>query len=136
MVESAYTLEWYLTLGSSYESVRVFFSKRESEHCCSDSFYKRAPEKGAAFRMIQEATRERRAFWPWADDVLFWGMNIGLIGFVISLITNASILEPVFTPIMGLSILVALVAYVLRMRTPGAAAEIKTDARSVDVLKP
>jgi hypothetical protein len=89
----------------------------------------------AIFGMIQEATRERKAFWPWADDVLFWGMNIGVIGFVLSLITNVRILIPVFTPIMGLSILVGLVAYALRMRAPGAAAEIKADARPVDALR-
>jgi hypothetical protein len=92
----------------------------------------------AIFGMIQEATRERRAFWPWADDVLFWGMNIGLLGFVVSLIANLEFLEPVFTPLMGLSILVALVAYALRMRmrAPGAAAESKAEATPVDALRP
>lgn len=85
--------------------------------------------------MIQEATRERRAFWPRADDVLFWGMNIGLIGFVISLLANMDILEPVFTPLRGLSILVALVAYALQMRAPGAAAESKAEARPADALR-
>jgi hypothetical protein len=89
----------------------------------------------AIFGMIHEATRERRAFWPWADDALFWGMNIGVIGFVIGLLANLEILEPVFTPLMGLSILVALVAYALRMRAPGTAAEIKAEARPADALR-
>lgn len=90
----------------------------------------------AIFGMIQEATREWRAFWPWADDVLFWGMNIGVIGFVISLITNTRILEPVFTPIMGLSIVVALVAYVLRMRTHrGIVAATSAEDRPLDALR-
>jgi hypothetical protein len=89
----------------------------------------------AIFGMIQDATWERRAFLSWADDVLFWGMNVGVIGFVLSLITNARMLIPVFTPIMGLSILVGLVVYALQMRTPGAA-EIKTEARQVDALRP
>jgi hypothetical protein len=89
----------------------------------------------AIFGMILEATWERRAFWPWADDVLFWGMNVGVIGFVLSLITNARMLIPIFTPLMGLSILVGIVVYALRMRTPGTAADIKTDARPVDALR-
>jgi len=72
----------------------------------------------ALFGAIQIATQERRSFWPWADDILFWGMNFGMVGFVISLLLDARILERIFTPIMGLSILVALVTYTLRMRRP------------------
>jgi hypothetical protein len=49
--------------------------------------------------------------------------------------TNPQLRLPVFTPIMGLSILLGLVVYALRMRTPGAAAEIKVDARPVDALR-
>lgn len=90
----------------------------------------------AIFGMIQEATRERRAFWPRADDVLFWGMNIGLVGFVVSLLANMEMLESVFTPLMGLSILVALVTYALRMRVPGATARIEAEARPADALRP
>jgi hypothetical protein len=89
----------------------------------------------AIFGLIQETARERRVFWPWADEVLFWGMNIGLIGFVVSLMTDMPFLEPVFTPLMGLSIIVALVAYALRMRSPGAAAEITAEAHPVDALR-
>ena len=70
----------------------------------------------ALFGLIQVVTEERRSFWPWADDVLFWGMNFGMVGFVISLLLDARILERIFTPIMGLSILLALLTYTLRMR--------------------
>ncbi len=70
----------------------------------------------ALFGLIQIVTEERRSFWPWADDVLFWGMNFGMVGFVISLLLDARILERIFTPIMGLSILLALLTYTLRMR--------------------
>jgi hypothetical protein len=69
----------------------------------------------ALFGLILDATRERRSFWPWADDVLFWGMNLGLIGFVLSLLSNSRQYEPFVTPIMGGSILVALLAYSLRL---------------------
>ncbi len=72
----------------------------------------------ALFGLIQIATQEQRSFWPWADDILFWGMNFGMVGFVISLLLDARILERIFTPIMGLSILLALVTYTLRMLRP------------------
>jgi hypothetical protein len=72
----------------------------------------------ALFGSIQIATQERRSFWPWADDILFWGMNFGMVGFVISLLLDARILERIFTPIMGASILLALLTYTLRMLRP------------------
>jgi hypothetical protein len=71
----------------------------------------------ALFGLIQDATQERRSFWPWADDVLFWGMNLGLIGFVLSLLSNSRQFEPYVTPIMGGSILVALLTYSIRLLT-------------------
>ena len=72
----------------------------------------------ALFGLIQQVTQERGSFWPWADDVLFWGMNFGMVGFVVSLLLDVRILERIFTPIMGLSILLALLTYMLRMRRP------------------
>ena len=76
----------------------------------------------ALFGLIQDATQERRSFWPWADDVLFWGMNLGLIGFVLSLLSNSRQFEPYVTPIMGGSILVAILAYSIRLVTRKPAA--------------
>lgn len=84
----------------------------------------------ALFGLIQIVTQQRRSFWPWADDVLFWGMNFGMVGFVISLLLDARILERIFTPIMGLSILLALLTYTLRMRRTSEpeAIEVKVGA--------
>lgn len=42
-------------------------------------------------------------------------MNLGLIGFVLSLLSNSRQYEPYITPVMGGSILVALLAYSLRL---------------------
>lgn len=70
----------------------------------------------ALFGMIYQLTRERQDYWRWADHILFWGMNFGMIGFVISLLIDVPFFERVFTPIMGGSILVGLLAYTLRMR--------------------
>jgi hypothetical protein len=55
-------------------------------------------------------------------------MNIGLIGFLITLLSGALVLEKVFTPIMGLSILLGLLTYGLRMRTPPVAEKIEVKA--------
>jgi hypothetical protein len=35
------------------------------------------------------ATAARRPTWAWADHIVFWGMNIGLAGFVIGLVAEA-----------------------------------------------
>ncbi|MBV9231437.1 MAG: hypothetical protein JOZ18_19165, partial [Chloroflexi bacterium] len=82
----------------------------------------------AIFGLIRGATEEQRSLWPWAEDVLFWGMNIGVTGFIITLLTGALILERVFTPIMGLSILLGLLVYAMRMRTPPVSTLAKAKA--------
>ena len=81
----------------------------------------------ALFGLVQEASAERRNFWPWADDVLFWGMNFGMIGFVVSLLLDVRILERIFTPIMGLSILVAILTYVIRLSGSSRAEQISRE---------
>lgn len=70
----------------------------------------------ALFAFIQIATEKSRAVWGWTDDVLFWGMNIGMIGFVGSLLANAPEFERIFTPIMGASILLAIAVYSVRLQ--------------------
>ena len=82
----------------------------------------------AIFGLINDATQERRTFWPWAEDVLFWGMNIGVTGFIIAQLSGVLVLERIFTPIMGLSILLGLLTYGLRMRTPPQVVEVKARA--------
>jgi len=82
----------------------------------------------AIFGLINDATQERRSLWPWAEDVLFWGMNIGLTGFLVALLSGIPVLERIFTPIMGLSILLGLLMYALRMRTSPPAQYIEATA--------
>ncbi|MBE3559256.1 MAG: hypothetical protein IMW89_08530 [Ktedonobacteraceae bacterium] len=83
----------------------------------------------ALFALLHEATFERRSFWPWADDVLFWGMNIGLIGFLVALLSGIVVLERIFTPIMGLSILLGIVVYVARF-WPQRAGTVVSDVQA------
>lgn len=72
------------------------------------------------FGLVQQATLERRTLAPWTDHVLFWGMNFGMVGFVLSLLANQRDLERFFTPIMGGSILLAIAVYSLRLQArPG-----------------
>lgn len=82
----------------------------------------------AIFGLIHDATQERRTLWPWAEDVLFWGMNIGVTGFLIALLSGVLVLEKIFTPIMGVSILLGLLTYGLRVRTPPVVEEIEVRA--------
>lgn len=46
-----------------------------------------------------------------ADQLIFWGLNIGISGFVIGLILDMTAMKRTFTPIMGLAILLAVVMY-------------------------
>lgn len=69
----------------------------------------------ALLGLLYEATAKGRAQWPWADHVVFWGMNVGVIGFIASLLLNTPIPVRFFTLIMGWSILLALLTYGLRM---------------------
>ncbi len=46
-----------------------------------------------------------------ADKVLWWGVNIGISGFAIGLLTTTTVLKQIFTPIMGVSLLVGIVLY-------------------------
>ena len=68
------------------------------------------------FGLIQQASRSPKRFWPWAEQVVFWGMNGGMIGFVLTLATDQRGLEKLFTPIMGGSILVGIITYSVRLQ--------------------
>jgi len=84
----------------------------------------------ALFGLLHEVTVDRRTFWPWANQALFWATNIGLIGFIISLLSGIRILENIFTPIMGLGILLGIIVYIVRL-SPGRAAGVTFGETSV-----
>lgn len=72
----------------------------------------------AFFATLAVMTAARRALvWPWADQVVFWGMNVGWAGFAAVEVLGATDLIRVFTPIIGISLLVGIAAYALRLRT-------------------
>lgn len=70
------------------------------------------------FGLVQVATWEQRRVGRWADHVVFWGMNAGMLGFVVSLALEQRDLERIFAPVMGVSILVGIVVYAWRIVSP------------------
>jgi uncharacterized protein (DUF486 family) len=74
------------------------------------------------FGLLYDLNR-RRQFWPWADHVLFWGMNVAVAGFTIALLFNATGAFAIVTPVLGVSLLVGIVAHTVRLQTPVAPTE-------------
>jgi hypothetical protein len=76
-----------------------------------------------AFGAILLLTADRPRAWPWADQLIFWGLNIGAVGFVAVLIAAGSgegakpFTHPVsfIAPIMGLAALLGIVTYSIRL---------------------
>lgn len=76
----------------------------------------------AMFALILAATvAQRERVWPWADAVIFWAMNLGWVGFAVVELLGATSLVRIFTPIMGISLLVAVAAYWMRLAGPAEA---------------
>jgi hypothetical protein len=75
--------------------------------------------------------------WPWADNVIFWGLNIGAAAFIAVLLIAGSgegarpFTHPVsFTaPIMGLSALLGVATFLLRLQGSEAMAPAAAPAR-------
>ncbi len=74
---------------------------------------------GLLLGVTQKDTRGRAVM-----DAVFYGMNVGLIGFVISLLADSIWLERIATPLMGVSILAALAVFTLRLRMPVSEASV------------
>jgi hypothetical protein len=67
------------------------------------------------FGLLLDLNRGRRSIWPWADHVVFWGMNLAVAAFTIALLFNAEGTVGFITPVLGLSILVGIVTHTRRM---------------------
>ena len=52
-----------------------------------------------------------------ANRVLWWGVNIGIVGFALGLLTTTALLKQIFAPIMGISLLIGLAIYLLALNT-------------------
>lgn len=71
-----------------------------------------------AFGLMHDFAKDRPQTWPWAENVIFWVLNLALVGFVITLITQAQWGEKLFTPFQGAAVLVGIVAFSLRLSGP------------------
>ncbi|HWC70959.1 MAG TPA: hypothetical protein VG993_07350 [Actinomycetota bacterium] len=70
----------------------------------------------AIFGMLFLAAATRREVWSWADQVVFWAINLGVAGFVIGLLADAAEVKRIATPIMGAGILLGLLVVAMRLR--------------------
>lgn len=70
----------------------------------------------AIFAMLVVATAEDER-WPRLDDAVFAGMNLGLVGFVVSLLAESTGLAQVATPLLGAAILLGLAEHLARLPT-------------------
>jgi len=76
--------------------------------------------------------------WPWADNVIFWGLNIGAAAFIVVLLTAGSgegakpFTHPVsFTaPIMGLAALLGIATFLMRLQGAPQGATAPMGART------
>ena len=82
------------------------------------------------FGAVLVLTRDDARVWPWADNVVFWGLNLGAASFITVLLTAGSgegaapFTNPVaFTaPIMGLSALLGIATLLMRLQGSPATA--------------
>ena len=70
----------------------------------------------AIFGMLFVAAASRREVWAWADQVVFWAINLGVTGFVIGLLADTAEIKRIATPIMGAGILLGLLVVAMRLR--------------------
>jgi hypothetical protein len=69
----------------------------------------------ATLGLLVVATLAGRSLWAWADQLVFWGVNAGLVGFVVGLIADAPVLKRISTPVMGAAILLGLLTAAMRL---------------------
>ncbi len=70
----------------------------------------------AIFGLLFVTAASRREVWSWADQVVFWTVNLGVTGFVIGLLADAAEIKRIATPIMGAGILLGLLVVAMRLR--------------------
>ena len=67
------------------------------------------------FGLALRLSADRQDRWAWADQVVFWAMNGGLVVFLLGLVAASAELKRVGAPIMGLAILLGLLTIAVRL---------------------
>jgi hypothetical protein len=88
------------------------------------------------FGAILVTSADRPRLWPWADHVIFWGLNLGAASFIAVLLIVGSgegakpFTHPVsfVAPIMGLSALLGIATYLMRLMGKPAASAARVRA--------
>jgi len=69
--------------------------------------------------LVAFSAQERR------NRLIFWMVNVGVAGFAVGLIAENALLKRIFTPVMGLGLLLAIYTYLT-----APAAEVMTSSSS------
>ncbi|MFL5749538.1 MAG: hypothetical protein ACJ767_02840, partial [Chloroflexota bacterium] len=67
------------------------------------------------FGLLLVLSRDQAGRSPWADQLIFWGVNLGLVIFLVGLIGDVTILKRIGTPIMGIALLLGLATFASRL---------------------
>jgi hypothetical protein len=70
----------------------------------------------AILGLVLVVCASRRSLWSWAERITFWGMNLGLVVFIVGLVAEEAVIKRIGTPVMGASILLGLLTAGIRMR--------------------
>ncbi len=65
--------------------------------------------------LLLALSADRRGRWPWADELVFYGVNGGLLVFVAGLILDSAEIKRIGAPVMGVALLFALALYAYRL---------------------
>jgi hypothetical protein len=60
-------------------------------------------------------TRDRGDLWRWADQLIYWGVNVGLLIFIAGLVGDVVILKRIGAPLMGVALLLAVATFAQRL---------------------
>ena len=90
----------------------------------------------ALFGAIYLLTRDRPRAWAWADQLIFWGLNLGAAAFIVVLLAVGSsagagpFAHPVAytAPIMGLAALLGIATFLQRLQPARAARRVPAPA--------
>jgi len=69
------------------------------------------------FGALSQATSERAHVWAWADQLVFWLLNVGVAVFIVVLVAKVTELERFTAPAMGLAVYLGIATFTLRLRT-------------------
>jgi hypothetical protein len=67
------------------------------------------------FGLLLVLTIDQAGRWRWADQLIFWGVNLGLVIFLAGLVGDVVILKRIGAPVMGLALFLGLATFATRL---------------------